>query len=204
MEATENFSIALSNPSVNASLGATATTARVSILDDEGPPVITSPTTASGQRGEPFSYRITATNSPTSYDATGLPAGLSDRTATGLISGTPNDFGAFQVQLSATNSKGTGTATLIISIASGETTVVQFREDFYTVTDPTASVTLIVDLARAGGEADTEVTVDYATSDGTAKAGVDYQPQAGTLVFAPGQKQQTITIALTPTRRART
>ena len=192
VEATENFAIALSNPSVNASIGATNNTATVSILDDEGPPVITSPTTASGQRGQPFTYRITATNNPTSYDATGLPTGLAVDSDTGLISGTPNDFGAFQVEISATNSKGTGTATLIISIASGETTIVQFRQDLYTVTDPTTSVTLIVDLARAGGEADTQVTVDYATSDGTAKAGIDYQPQAGTLVFAPGQKQQTI------------
>ena len=196
-EASENFSITLANPSVNAAIGSPAT-ANVTILDDEGPPVITSPTNASGQRGEPFSYRITATNSPTSYGATGLPAGLSVDTASGLISGRPNDFGAFQVQISASNSKGTGTATLILSIASGETTIVQFRNDFQTVTDPQSSVTLIVDLARAGGESDAEVSVDYATGDGSAKAGVDYEPQAGRLVFAPGQKQQSITIAITP------
>ena len=40
-------------------------------------PVITSATTASGTVGTAFSYQITATNTPTSYGATGLPAGLS-------------------------------------------------------------------------------------------------------------------------------
>ena len=41
-----------------------------------GAPVITSATTASGTVGSAFSYQITATNTPTSYGATGLPAGL--------------------------------------------------------------------------------------------------------------------------------
>ena len=196
-EPSENFSVTLSNPSVNAAIG-NPVTANVTILDDEGPPVITSPTSASGQRGEPFSYRITATNSPTSYNATGLPAGLSVDTSSGLISGTPQDFGAFQLQISATNSKGTGSATVVLSIASGETTATQFRNDFISVTDPQSTVTLIVDLSRAGGEPNEEVSVDYATVDGSAKAGEDYEPQAGRLVFAPGQKQQTITVRLIP------
>ena len=38
--------------------------------------MITSATTASGTVGSAFSYQITATNTPTSYGATGLPAGL--------------------------------------------------------------------------------------------------------------------------------
>ena len=47
------------------------------------PPAITSSGTASATAGDAFSYQITATNSPTSYGATGLPAGLSVNTATG-------------------------------------------------------------------------------------------------------------------------
>jgi hypothetical protein len=40
-----------------------------------GPPAVTSATTASGKMGTAFSYQISATNTPTSYGATGLPAG---------------------------------------------------------------------------------------------------------------------------------
>jgi Putative Ig domain/Abnormal spindle-like microcephaly-assoc'd, ASPM-SPD-2-Hydin len=82
-------------------------------------PVITSATTSSGTVGAVFSYQITATNSPTSYGATGLPAGLSINTSTGAISGTPATTGTSTVTLSATNSTGTGNATLTITIASG-------------------------------------------------------------------------------------
>src|SRR5215469_14122530 len=66
-------------------------------------PVITSATTASGTVGSTFSYQITATNAPTSYGATGLPAGLSVSSTTGLISGTPTAAGTSTVTLSATN-----------------------------------------------------------------------------------------------------
>src|SRR5262249_44173803 len=38
------------------------------------PPSITSALTATGTVGSAFSYQITATNSPSSYNATGLPA----------------------------------------------------------------------------------------------------------------------------------
>jgi hypothetical protein len=38
------------------------------------------------------------------------------------------------------------------------------------------------------------VTVNYATSPGTATAGTDYQSLAGTLSFAPGQTSQTVTV----------
>ena len=81
-------------------------------------PVITSARTASGTVGSAFSYQITATNSPSSYGATGLPAGLSVNSGTGLISGTPTTAATSTVTLSASNSGGTGTATLTLTIAT--------------------------------------------------------------------------------------
>jgi lysophospholipase L1-like esterase len=81
-------------------------------------PVITSPLTASGTVGAVFSYAITATNSPTSFNATGLPAGLSVSTTTGVISGTPTAAATSNVALSAANSGGTGNATLVLTIAA--------------------------------------------------------------------------------------
>src|SRR5947208_3561264 len=80
------------------------------------PPIITSATTSTGQVGVAFSYQITATNNPTSYNATGLPAGLTVNTTTGLISGTPTTAGTYTVTISATNSGGTGSATLTLTI----------------------------------------------------------------------------------------
>jgi hypothetical protein len=82
------------------------------------PPVIFSSTTASGTVGTPFSYQIAATNTPTSSGATGLPAGLSLNSATGLISGTPTSAASTKVSLSAANSSGTGNATLTLTIAA--------------------------------------------------------------------------------------
>ena len=81
-------------------------------------PAITSPSSASGTAGSAFSYQIAATNSPTSYGATGLPAGLTVSSGTGLISGTPAAAGTSTVTLSATNATGTGTATLTLTFAA--------------------------------------------------------------------------------------
>jgi hypothetical protein len=80
-------------------------------------PVITSSLTANGTVGTVFSYSIVATNSPTSYSATGLPAGLSINTSTGVISGTPTAAGTTNVTIAATNGSGTDTQTLVITIS---------------------------------------------------------------------------------------
>ncbi len=46
------------------------------------------------------------------------------------------------------------------------------------------------------GDLSTAATVNYATSDGTAKAGSDYTATSGTLTFAPGETVQTAKIPL--------
>ena len=81
-----------------------------------GAPVISSATTVNAAPGAPFSYQIAATNSPTSFGATNLPAGLTVDHNTGLISGTPTTTGAFIVPINANNAAGSGQADLMIII----------------------------------------------------------------------------------------
>jgi fibronectin-binding autotransporter adhesin len=78
-------------------------------------PGITSSLTASGTYGSSFSYTIVASNSPTGYSTTALPAGLSLTGA--VISGTPTTSGTFNVDITATNGSGSDTKTLVITIA---------------------------------------------------------------------------------------
>ena len=68
--------------------------------------------------GSSFTYHITASNTPTSYGASGLPPGLSVNNSTGYISGTiTNGAGSiFTVTVSATNIGGTGTKSFTITV----------------------------------------------------------------------------------------
>lgn len=79
-------------------------------------PTITSTNSATGEVGVPFVYQITASSSPTSFGASGLPSGLSVNTANGLISGTPTVVTNALVTLSATNNAGIGTANVNFDI----------------------------------------------------------------------------------------
>ncbi len=113
----------------NVLLGATNTTGTgnatlvVTVAAAGVAPIITnSPLTAAGTVGTPFSFAITASGSPTSYNATPLPAGLVRNATTGVISGTPTTVGTTPVVLSATNATGTGSATLTITVAAAGVT----------------------------------------------------------------------------------
>jgi YVTN family beta-propeller protein len=77
---------------------------------------ITSSTSQVAAVGVAFSYQITATNGPTSYNATGLPPGLSVDTVHGVISGTATTTGSSQVIISASNAIGVAMATLDLNV----------------------------------------------------------------------------------------
>jgi hypothetical protein len=76
-------------------------------------PTITSFIAPRGTIGTPYTFQLTATESPTRYAATGLPAGLSINTTTGLISGN------IEATVSAINAAGSATIPLSFTIAAG-------------------------------------------------------------------------------------
>ena len=82
--------------------------------DDE--PVITSPAKETAQIGKMFTYQIVATNHPTSYGVTDLPAGLTLDSTRGFISGMPTAPFYTVMGLSATNGSGTGQGTLSLTV----------------------------------------------------------------------------------------
>jgi len=73
--------------------------------------------------------------------------------------------------------------------------VVSFSESEYVVGEGDGSVTITVTLSQASTGT---VTVDYATSDGTATShhciAADYVAASGTLSFAPGQTSRAVVI----------
>jgi hypothetical protein len=87
---------------------------------------VTNPGSQTGTVGTAASLQIAATDSASgqtlTYSATGLPAGLSISSATGLISGTPTTAGTSSVTVTAkdtTGASGSATFSWTISAASG-------------------------------------------------------------------------------------
>jgi hypothetical protein len=69
-----------------------------------------------GRINEPFFYRVAAVNLPVTFDATGLPPGLSLNTSSGIINGTPTALGTYPINLTLTNASGTEMPALTIII----------------------------------------------------------------------------------------
>ena len=69
----------------------------------------------------------------------------------------------------------------------------QFSTSTYTVTENAGTATLSV---RRLNDTNTVVSVDYATTDGTATNGLKYAATSGTLAFAAGETNQTIVVPI--------
>ena len=110
---------------------------------------------------------------PTEVDPEGIsvcPPPSTDQRGDSRPQGSACDIGAFEWQM--------------VTISIDDTSVAEGNSG-------TTNATFTVSLSKASAQA---VTVSYATAEGTATAGTDYQSSSGTLTFAPGQTTQSVSV----------
>ena len=155
-------------------------------------PVITSATNTNGTVGQVFSYQITASNSPTSFSASNLPAGLSS-TSNGLISGIPTTAGTNTVALYASNAAGVGTKNLTLGIAPAYSVITLAAWDVNSQTNygtsPLSPTTLAANLTAVGLTRASGLTTTSTAAAGGWGANGWYQGASGTVSNAVAANQ---------------
>ena len=112
---------------------------------------------------------------------------ITDRRA--LDDGQTIDF-----ELTVTDGDGeTDTDTVRVTVQGSTWKVVSLSVADASAEESSGEIAFAVSLSAASRD---EVTVAYATTDGTALAGSDYTAAAGTLTFQPGDTSKTVTVAL--------
>lgn len=113
-------------------------------------------------------------------------AKLDGGSSVGEFSETNNVSAGIAVQVGGGSTGGGGTTSTPGTVSIADASAVQ-------PTSGTVNMAFSVTLAQA---VTGTVTINYATADGNARAGVDYQATSGTLTFSPGQTTKTITVAV--------
>jgi serine protease len=145
---------------------------------------VTNPGSQTGTVGTAVSLQIHATDSATgqtlTYSATGLPAGLSINSSSGLISGTPTTAGTSSVTVTATDTTGAhGSATFSWTISSTTGNTV-------TVTNPgsqTGTVGTAVSLQIHATDSATGQTLTYSATG--LPAGLSINSSSGLISGTP-------------------
>jgi hypothetical protein len=155
-------------PTSSTSSGATMTVAYVAAYQTSGgggggnTVTVTNPGNQTGTVGTAASLQVHASDSASgqtlTYSATGLPAGLSINSSTGLISGTPTTAATSNVTVKATDTTGaSGSAAFSWTISSGgggkqctTTATSDISADCFASSRGTISVTSTTDASPAG------------------------------------------------------
>ncbi|MDH3568288.1 MAG: hypothetical protein OEM61_13165, partial [Desulfobacteraceae bacterium] len=191
------------------------TTATINILDNDNPGVISMSQLNVSVSESAATLNITATRSVASVGAVSVSFATSDGTATagsdytptsGTLSWIAGETGpksmtlqilddaieeideTFAVTLSNPTGGATlGAATTTVTIEDNDANPGILRFTVATREVSEAAATVQIDVERFGGSLG-EVTIDYATSDGTALAGPDYAATSGTLTWIDGAR----------------
>ncbi len=217
-EADETVILTLSN-ATNATIGGTnpatltiedndALTARFSaatysVSEDAGTATITVVLNAASGNTITVDYATSDGTATAGSDYTGASGtltfnpGVTSRTFTVSITDDTLDEPNETVILTlsdATNATIGGTNPATLSIEDNDALTARFSAATYSVSEDAGTATITVVLNAASGNT---ITVDYATSDGTATAGSDYTGASGTLTFNPGVTSRTFTVSIT-------
>ena len=212
-ESDETFTLTLSS-ATNATLG--DATATGMIEDDDSPPVL-SVSDASAAEGDAVEFTVSlsaasaqqvtvehATSDGTAASGTDYTAdsgtltfAANETTKTVSVATTDDSVDESDETFTLTLSSATN-ATLGDATATG--TINDDDESLPTVSVSDASadegdaVAFTVSLSEASSQ---QVTVDYATSDGTATSGTDFTTESGMLTFAANETTKTVSVATT-------
>ena len=219
-EIHETFFVTVSNP-MNASIATGQGTGTIS--DDDGPTVsIGNSSITEGNTGLSDAVFTVTLSAPSVQDVTVnygtaggtatsnvdfqrvfagtlfIPAGSTSGTITIRVIGDfviePNE--QFTVILQSPNNatiatgKGTGTGTIVNDDSNGK---LQFSSQTYSTSEGVGN--LVIQVNRVDGATGT-VSVDFATTNGTAIAGSDYTATSGTLIFNQGEIAKEIAIPI--------
>jgi hypothetical protein len=217
-EVNETFVVNLTNPT-----NATISTAQANgiIQDDDGPTIsIGSASVTEGNFGTTNAVFTVTLSAPSvqdvfvNYSTTGdtatsnvdfqrvfsntlvIPAGSTSATITIRVIGDfiiePDEkfFVNLSLPANATIAVGQGTGTILNDDSNGK---LQFSSQVLSVNENAG--TAVISVNRLNGATDT-VTVDFATSNGTATAGSDYTATSGTLTFNQGETSKTFSVPI--------
>ena len=222
-EPNETFTVTLTNPS-GATLG--DDTATGTITDDDATPTVTlvltpdtitesggvsmSTVTATLNHPSSESTTVTVTAAPESpavasdYTLSGsqltIPAGATASTGTVTITAVDNAVDAphktVTVSATATNAQGITapqdvTLTILDDEAPPGLSVADASVDEGDSGSTTMTFTVTLNPVASG-----QVTVDWATADGTARAGTDYTAGSGSLTFSAGDSSKTVSVTV--------
>lgn len=218
-EPSETVNIALSNPTGGAAIVAPSS-AVLTINDNDAPPQISANTIslAEGNEGttafnftvtlsQPSAFPVsvnyaTANGTATAsvdYAATSgtlnFAPGETSKQVTVLVKGdtTPEIDEAFELVFSNPTNATVGSGGIGQILDDDSAGKLQFSATSYSFFENASSATITV--TRTNGTAGT-VSVNYATQNGTATAGADYQTASGVLTFLDGQQSATFTVPI--------
>ena len=208
-EADETFALTLSGPSVNARLTDATATATIEDDDESGGPTVTFSrgTLPAGHDGTLFAVKIAFSEDVEGMSYTWVRDSLVTATG-GAVANARRVFPGSNLEWELDTQPDSWRADMTLAIAAGleladgrplaaGDAVTVPGQRALSVADATAgegaSAEFAVTLDRAAPD---PVRVDYATANGTARAGLDYTATRGTLLFGAGEAAKTVTVAL--------